>query len=71
MLIHSLASNWGSAFVAEDTGILLNNRAGRGFSLDPDDPNCLEPGKRTMNTLNCCMLARDGQARAPVGHPRR
>jgi gamma-glutamyltranspeptidase / glutathione hydrolase len=61
VLIHSLASNWGSAFVVEGTGILLNNRAGRGFSLDPADPNCLAPGKRTMNTLNCCMLARDGR----------
>jgi gamma-glutamyltranspeptidase/glutathione hydrolase len=61
VLIHSLASNWGSAFVVDETGILLNNRAGRGFSLDPNDPNCLAPGKRTMNTLNCCMLARDGR----------
>jgi gamma-glutamyltranspeptidase / glutathione hydrolase len=61
VLIHSLASNWGSGFVVEDTGILLNNRAGRGFGLDPDDPNRLEPGKRTMNTLNCCMLVRDNR----------
>jgi gamma-glutamyltranspeptidase/glutathione hydrolase len=56
-LIHSLASNWGSAFVVDGTGIVLNNRAGRGFSLDPNDPNCLAPSKRTMHTLNCCMLA--------------
>jgi gamma-glutamyltranspeptidase / glutathione hydrolase len=68
-LIHSLAGNWGSALVVEGTGILLNNRAGRGFSLDANDPNCLAPGKRTMNTLNCCMLARGREPTMMWGTP--
>lgn len=49
--IHSLSAAWGSGVVAEGTGILMNNRAGRGFSLDPHSPNVIAPGKRTMHTL--------------------
>ncbi|MGH8636032.1 MAG: gamma-glutamyltransferase [Burkholderiales bacterium] len=57
--IHSLSNSFGSAVVAGDTGITLNNRAGRGFSLDPAHPNVIAPGKRTMHTLNAWMLFRD------------
>ncbi|HYH43849.1 MAG TPA: gamma-glutamyltransferase family protein, partial [Burkholderiales bacterium] len=46
--IHSLSNAFGSCVVAGDTGVTLNNRAGRGFSLDPDHPNCIAPGRRTM-----------------------
>ena len=59
--IHSLSSSFGSAVVAGDTGITLNNRAGRGFSLDPAHPNVIAPGKRTMHTLNAYMLFRGGK----------
>ena len=59
--IHSLSASFGSAVVAGDTGIALNNRAGRGFSLDPTHPNVLAPGRRTMHTLNCFMAFRDGR----------
>jgi gamma-glutamyltranspeptidase/glutathione hydrolase len=41
---------FGSCFVAAETGILLHNR-GHYFSLDPDSPNSLEPGKRPLHTL--------------------
>src|SRR5690606_35853444 len=41
--IHSLSNSFGSAVVAGDTGITLNNRAGRGFSLDPQHPNVFAP----------------------------
>jgi gamma-glutamyltranspeptidase/glutathione hydrolase len=44
-----------------DTGILYQNR-GSYFSLDPDHPNVLEPGKRTLHTLLPGMLFRDGVA---------
>src|SRR5262249_56351313 len=50
--IHSLSAGFGSGVVAGDTGITLNNRAGRGFSLQAGHPNVVEPGKRTMHTLN-------------------
>lgn len=49
-LINSRFAGFGSGLVAGDTGIALQNR-GASFSLDPDDPNCLEPGKRPFHTL--------------------
>ena len=58
-LIHSLSNAFGSGFVAGSTGVLLNNRVGRGFSLVENHPNVIEPGKRTMHTLNAYMLFED------------
>ncbi|MGZ8154795.1 MAG: gamma-glutamyltransferase, partial [Burkholderiales bacterium] len=58
--IHSLSNAFGSCVVAGETGVTLNNRAGRGFSLDPAHPNCIAPGRRTMHTLNAYMIHRDG-----------
>ncbi len=59
--IHSLSNAFGSGYIAEGTGVLLNNRAGRGFSLTPGHPNVIAPGKRTMHTLNCYLATQDGQ----------
>jgi gamma-glutamyltranspeptidase/glutathione hydrolase len=56
-LIFSLSEIFGSAVVAGDTGILLNNRPGNCFELDEAHPNCYAPGKRTMHTLNCYAIA--------------
>ncbi|MHB9143798.1 MAG: gamma-glutamyltransferase [Symbiobacteriia bacterium] len=56
--IHSNSSAWGSGVVAGSTGILLNNRAGRGFTLAAGHPNQLAPGKRTMHTLNTYLVTR-------------
>ena len=70
VLIHSLASNWGSAFVVDDTGILLNNRAG-GSAWTRMIRTAWRPGKRTMNTLNCCMLGPRRPPDAALGHARR
>ena len=56
-LIQSVSSNFGSGVVAGDTGVVLNNRAGRGFSLEGGHPNLFAPGKKTMNTLNCYSVA--------------
>jgi gamma-glutamyltranspeptidase / glutathione hydrolase len=58
--IHSLSSSFGSGVVAGDTGVTLNNRAGRGFSLDEAHPNVIAPRRRTMHTLNAWMIFRDG-----------
>jgi len=55
-LIQSVSSAFGSGLVAGDTGVLMNNRAGRGFSLEDDSPNLYAPGKRTVSTLNCYMI---------------
>lgn len=67
--IHSLSNAFGSGFVAPGTGVLFNNRGGRGFSLEPGHPNVIEPGKRTMHTLNCYMAFRDGQPVIVGGTP--
>ena len=67
--IHSLSNSFGSAVVAGETGITFNNRAGRGFSLDPDHPNVIAPGKRTMHTLNAYQVFRDGQPWLVGGTP--
>jgi gamma-glutamyltranspeptidase/glutathione hydrolase len=58
-VIVSLFSAWGSGEVVPGTGVVLNNR-GHGFSLRPDHPNRLAPGKRTMHTLHA-YLALDGR----------
>jgi gamma-glutamyltranspeptidase/glutathione hydrolase len=49
-LINSLFAGFGSSLVANGTGIALQNR-GASFSLDPEHPNSLEPGKRPFHTL--------------------
>ncbi|MGH2531656.1 MAG: gamma-glutamyltransferase [Thermomicrobiales bacterium] len=56
-LIQSVASNFGSGLVVEETGIVLNNRVGHGFSLEPGHPNVYAPGKKPMHTLNCYLIA--------------
>ena len=57
-IIQSLYHEFGSAFVAGDTGILLQNR-GSCFSLDDDHVNRLEPGKRPFHTLMPGMMFGD------------
>ena len=56
-LIQSVSSAFGSGIVAGDTGIVMNNRAGRGFTLDQSHPNVYEPGKRSMHTLNAYLIS--------------
>jgi len=56
--IQSLYFEFGSAVVAGDTGILLQNR-GSFFSLDPGHVNTLEPRKRTVHTLMPAMALRE------------
>jgi len=56
-LIFSISDWFGSGVIAGDTGVLLNNRSGDCFSLDPASPNCFAPGKRPMHTLNCYLIA--------------
>ncbi|GAA3724808.1 gamma-glutamyltransferase [Spinactinospora alkalitolerans] len=65
-VIQSLYHEFGSGFVAGDTGVLLQNR-GSFFSLDPDHPNRLEPGKRTFHTLMPGMLLREGRPHLVYG----
>ncbi len=55
--IQSVFWVFGSAAVAPGTGILFNNRM-TGFSLNPESPNVLAPGKRTAHTLNAYLVTR-------------
>jgi gamma-glutamyltranspeptidase/glutathione hydrolase len=59
-LIQSLFHSFGSAVVAGETGIVLQNR-GAYFSLNPGHVNCLKPHKRTFHTLMASMTFRDGK----------
>ncbi len=59
--ITSISSAFGCGEVVDGTGILLNNRAGRGFSLVPGHPNLIAPGKRTMHTLMAFVATRAGR----------
>jgi gamma-glutamyltranspeptidase len=61
-LIQSNYMGFGSGVVDPDTGIHYQNR-GSYFSLDPDHPNVLAPGKRTLHTLLPGMLFRAGERR--------
>jgi len=67
--IHSLSNGFGSGVVAPGTGVLFNNRGGRGFSLEADHPNVIAPGKRTMHTLNCYLTTVDGEISIVGGTP--
>ncbi|MDB5418204.1 MAG: gamma-glutamyltransferase [Phenylobacterium sp.] len=66
-LIQSVSSAFGSGIVAGETGVLMNNRAGRGFSLQPDSPNFYGPGKKTLHTLNCWLILDEAGVPAAVG----
>ena len=67
--IHSLSNSFGSCLVGGETGITMNNRAGRGFSIDPQHPNVIVPGRRTMHTLNAYMMCRNGEPWLVGGTP--
>ncbi|MEA2518085.1 MAG: gamma-glutamyltranspeptidase / glutathione hydrolase [Chloroflexota bacterium] len=61
-LIESNYMGFGSGVVDPDTGIHYQNR-GSYFSLDPEHPNVLAGGKRTLHTLLPGMLFRSGERR--------
>jgi len=56
--INSLYEAFGTGLVVPDTGIVLQNR-GAQFSIDPEHPNFLEPGKRPYNTIIPGMITRN------------
>jgi gamma-glutamyltranspeptidase/glutathione hydrolase len=59
-LIQSNYRGFGSGYVVDDTGIVLQNR-GAYFSLDPHAANALAPGKRTLHTLIPSLALREGR----------
>ncbi|MCC7276528.1 MAG: gamma-glutamyltransferase, partial [Alphaproteobacteria bacterium] len=66
--IQSLCLPFGAAYVAGDTGVLLNNRMTQ-WSLADGHPNRLEPGKRVRHTMAAPFVLRDGRLWAVFGTP--
>ena len=65
-LIQSLYWGFGSAVVAGRTGVVLQNRAAY-FSLDPQHPNGIAPGKTPLHTLMASLAFRDDRLWAVLG----
>ena len=61
--IHSLAFAFGAKVTVPDTGIVLNNRLGRGAYLVEGHPNEVRPRRRPLHTLNA-WLATDDEGRS-------
>lgn len=58
--INSIFDSFGSGILCPETGVLFQNR-GHSFSLDPDHPNVLAPGKRPMHTIMPGMVTEQGK----------
>ncbi|WP_020177501.1 gamma-glutamyltransferase [Methylopila sp. M107] len=56
--IQSIYWEYGSGCVSPSTGVLLQNR-GAAFSLDPNAPNALAPGRQPFHTLNPALAVFD------------
>ncbi|NBV12290.1 MAG: hypothetical protein EBS03_04035 [Actinobacteria bacterium] len=64
--IQSVFHGFGASWAIPNTGIIMNNRL-TGFSLDPNSPNFIQPGKRPAHTLNAWTVTRPDGSLAHVG----
>jgi gamma-glutamyltranspeptidase/glutathione hydrolase len=65
-LIFSLYGIFGACVTSPETGVTLQNR-GAYFSLDPQHPNRLEPGKVPLHTLIASLAFREEKLWAVLG----
>lgn len=66
--VHSLAFTFGSCISIPGTGVLLNNRLGRGAYLIPGHPNEVLPRRRPMHTLNAWIATDSDGELSHVGN---
>ena len=64
--IQSVFHGFGASWSIPGTGIIMNNRL-TGFSLDPNSPNSIAPGRRPAHTLNAWLATREDGSLAYVG----
>ena len=65
-LIQSNYTGFGSGHVVPEVGIGIQDR-GALFTLDPDHPNALEPGKRPFHTIIPAFMGWDGRPDTAFG----
>jgi gamma-glutamyltranspeptidase/glutathione hydrolase len=58
--IHSLGFTFGAKVVVPGTGVVLNNRLGRGAYLIPGHPNEVAPRRKPLHTLNAWVATGAG-----------
>jgi gamma-glutamyltranspeptidase / glutathione hydrolase len=63
-----LALTFGAKFTVPGTGVVLNNRLGRGAYLIPDHPNTVEPRRKPLHTLNAWIVTDDGGEMLHIGN---
>ena len=64
--INSLFSGFGSGIMAQNSGVVLQNR-GSSFLMDDSHVNKIEGGKRPMHTIIPGLITQNGQTVAPFG----
>lgn len=66
--IHSLAFTFGAKFTVPGTGVVLNNRLGRGAYLLAGHPNEVKPRRKPLHTLNAWIVTDAAGALQHVGN---
>ncbi|WP_346534310.1 gamma-glutamyltransferase [Micromonospora sp. DPT] len=66
--IHSLAFTFGARITIPGTGIVLNNRLGRGAYLVEGHPNQVRPRRRPLHTCHAWLVTDAGGALRHVGN---
>lgn len=66
--IHSLAFTFGARLTVPGTGVVLNNRLGRGAYLIPGHPNEVAPRRKPLHTLNAWVVDHPARGLLHVGN---